>query len=152
MTQRIPADLLRDMVREILMDVVESEVAGRVDSLAGGESVGGRRRETVAIGSQDDLNRAIRRILADAMDPQRRGAIEQGDIAFVLSTATLEQAPRRPAVVEPIHRVDKGAVTEKQVRAAADAGATIVTAHRVVITPLAKDKARSLGVVITRES
>jgi hypothetical protein len=150
MTQRIPADLLRDMVREILMDVVESEVSGRVEGVADGEPKGGHRRETVAIGSQDDLNRAIRRILADATDPQRRGAIERGDVSFVLAAAS--PPPRATEIVEQVHRVEKGAVTERQVRAAAAAGAMIITAKRVVITPLAKDKARSLGVVITRES
>lgn len=148
MTQGIPADLLRDMVREILADVIESEVVGRVE--AGGAAVGGRPRETVTIGSQGDLDRAIRRILADVTDATRREAMERGEIAFVLAASP--QSPTRVAVTEPVHRVEKGAVTERQVRAAAEAGADIITARRVVITPLAKDKARSLGVVIKRES
>jgi hypothetical protein len=139
------------MVREILLDVVDSEVSGRVLGQEGAGVMGGRERgrESVVIASQDDLNRAIRRILVDATDPLRRAAIERGEVAFVLSVPA--QAMGRPAPVEQVHRVEKGAVTERQVRAAAEAGAVIVTAKRVVITPLAKDKARSLGVVITRE-
>jgi hypothetical protein len=147
---RIPADLLRDMVREILLDVVESEVSGRVDCVSDGDVGVGNPREEVSIRSQDDLNRAVRRILADATDPTRRGAIERGDVLFALAAPA--QTPALAAAVEQVHRVETGAVTERQVRAAAEAGAVIMTAKRVVITPLAKDKARSLGVVIKRES
>jgi hypothetical protein len=50
-----------------------------------------------------------------------------------------------------VHRVDKGAVTERAVAAAAAAGARIVVGPRAVLTPLAKDKARSLGVPIEKE-
>jgi hypothetical protein len=149
-TQRIPADLLRDMVREILLDVVESEVGGRTACLAPGEAPGGLPRETVSIGTQEDLNRAIRRILADAVDPVRRGAIERGDISFVLSASP--SFARATPVAEKVLRVAKGAVTERLVCAAAADGAVIITGKRVVLTPLAKDKARSLGVVIKRES
>jgi hypothetical protein len=138
------------MVRDILRDVVEAEVSDRTEQVSGGESGVGRWRETVTIGSQDDLNRAIRRVLVDATDPHRRAAIERGEISFVLSTGSTSAAPTKGA--GPVHRVDKGVVTERHVRAASEAGALIVAARRVVITPLAKDKARSLGVVITRES
>jgi hypothetical protein len=154
MSQRIPPDLLRDMVREILRDVVESEVAAPEGDVVSGRpddgSGGGRWRETVSIASQDDLNRAVRRLLADATDPHRRGAIERGDVAFVLSDVS--PAPAGSSARETVQRVDKGAVTEKHVRAAAESGAVIVMAARVVVTPLAKDKARSLGVVIRRET
>jgi hypothetical protein len=149
MTRHIPADLLRDMVREILLDVVESEVSERAEDRAGGGAASNPREE-VPIGDQNDLNRAIRRILADATDPARRAAIERGEVSFVLATAG--RAPSVAVAVERVHRVEKGAVTERQVRAAAEAGAVIITAKRVVVTPLAKDKARSLGVVIKRES
>ena len=48
-------------------------------------------------------------------------------------------------------RVDRGAVTERIVKQAADAGARLVLAPRAVITPLAREKARALGVEIERE-
>jgi len=49
-----------------------------------------------------------------------------------------------------VHRVDKGAVTERTVAAAAKAGARLVLGPRAVLTPLARDKARVLGVPIER--
>jgi hypothetical protein len=150
MTQRIPPDLLRDMVREILKDVVESEVSTREGDTTGPGPEAGRWRERVPIASQGDLDRAIRRVLVDAIDPQRRGAIERGDITFVLEQA--RTPPVTGAAIESVLRVDKGVVSERQVRAAAEAASVIVAARGIVVTPLAKDKARALGVVIRRES
>ncbi len=149
MTPRVPADLLRDMVREILLDVVETEVSGRVEGPATGDAPDGRRHETVTIGSQDDLDRAIRRILADAVDPAGRGHRARRPLLLL---AMPRSAPMAAVAVEKVLRVEKGAVTERIVRTAAEDGAVIVAAKRVVVTPLAKDKARSLGVAITRES
>ena len=103
----------------------------------------------MTIASQADLDRAVQRILKEAQDPAGRSAIERGDLAFVLvaepSTREMGQAP-------VVHRVEKGAVTERHVRAAAEAGAVIVTARRVVITPLARDRSRSMGVLIRKDS
>ena len=46
--------------------------------------------------------------------------------------------------------MEKGAVTERAVIAAAAAGARLVLGPRAVMTPLARDKARALGVPIER--
>ena len=48
-------------------------------------------------------------------------------------------------------RIEKGAVTERIVREAAEAGARLVLSPRAVITPMARDRARSLGVQIEKE-
>jgi hypothetical protein len=55
------------------------------------------------------------------------------------------------AAASGVVRVDRGAVTERIVKQAADAGARLVLAPRAVITPLAREKARALGVEIERE-
>jgi len=155
MTQRVPPDLLREMVRELLSEVLDDEVSTRTTDhiRLGGEPPSSR--ETVVITSQGELDRAVRRILSDSMDPRLRGAIEHGELSFVLGAPTPPEgggaSPRERSGGGTVHRVDRGAVTEKHVRAAAQAGAVIMTAARVVVTPLAKDKARSLGVVITKE-
>jgi hypothetical protein len=47
--------------------------------------------------------------------------------------------------------VERGAVTERAVAAAAAAGARLVLGPGAVLTPLAKDKARALGVPIDKE-
>ena len=48
-------------------------------------------------------------------------------------------------------RVDRGAVTERMVARAAADGARLVLGPRAVLTPLARDKARTLGVPIEKE-
>jgi hypothetical protein len=47
--------------------------------------------------------------------------------------------------------VEKGAVTERAVIAAAKAGHRLVLGPRAVLTPLARDKARALGVPVEKE-
>ena len=48
-------------------------------------------------------------------------------------------------------RVEAGAVTERAVKEAAKAGARLVLSPRAVLTPMARDRARSLGVEIEKE-
>jgi hypothetical protein len=61
-------------------------------------------------------------------------------------------APAGLAGVTPvIRRVEKGAVTERAVIAAAKAGHRLVLGPRAVLTPLARDKARALGVPVEKE-
>ena len=51
----------------------------------------------------------------------------------------------------PARRVERGAVTEKVVRNAAQAGERLVLGPGAVLTPLARDRARASGVEISRE-
>ena len=48
-------------------------------------------------------------------------------------------------------RIERGAVTERTVKEAAAAGARLVLAPGAVLTPLAREKARALGIEIERE-
>jgi hypothetical protein len=56
----------------------------------------------------------------------------------------------RPAR-ETARRIDSGAVSERIVREAAAAGTRLVLGPRAVLTPMAHDAARSLGVQIEKE-
>jgi hypothetical protein len=49
-------------------------------------------------------------------------------------------------------RIERGAVTERAVVAAAKDGRRIVLGPCAVVTPLARDKARALGVVLEKEA
>jgi len=63
----------------------------------------------------------------------------------------LAVSPRAPAPTSGgVHRVERGAVTERVVNTAAAAGARLQIGPRAVLTPLAKDRARVLGIVIER--
>jgi hypothetical protein len=71
---------------------------------------------------------------------------------------TGEPRARAPRAGEPrggaaltARRVEQGAVTERAVIAAARAGERLVLGPRAVLTPLARDKARALGVPIEKE-
>ena len=104
---------------------------------APGEVIGegaGARVEPVRIDSDAALAAFVQLVLA------RADEIRAGALSFTLGEAT-----------SGVVRVDRGAVTERIVKQAADAGARLVLAPRAVITPLAREKARALGVEIERE-
>jgi hypothetical protein len=101
--------------------------------------------ETVSLRTDADLDAFVKRLLRLFENPQRRDALRAGRLRFRLAAAA------GPGSVQPAHRVDKGAVTEAMVRQAAGAGARLVLGRRAVLTPLARDRARSAGVEIERE-
>lgn len=102
----------------------------------------------VRLDTEAELHQFALRILRLADNPKMRRDLVAGRIRFRLADETSGQAA---ATARPEHRVDKGAVTERAVAAAASAGARLVLGPRAVLTPLAKDKARALGVPIERE-
>jgi hypothetical protein len=75
-----------------------------------------------------------------------RAAILSGRVRFRLGGAPAEAAPGAQTI-----RVESGAVTERAVKEAARAGARLVLSPRAVLTPTARDSARSLGVEIEKE-
>ena len=96
--------------------------------------------ERIVIGGDDDLNRFARDLLARP----DRDAILAGRVRFTLG-------PGGPAAGGAT-RIERGAVTERAVAAAAKGGGRLVLGPRAVLTPLAREKARALGVDIERES
>ena len=78
--------------------------------------------------------------------PAERAAILSGKTRFRLAAGAAESAPA-PGTI----RVESGAVTERTVKEAAKAGARLVLSPRAVLTPTARDSARSLGVEIEKE-
>ena len=136
-------DLLRQMVRQVLADVVPQTMA---------LAPAGSPTEVVNINSDAELNAFARRV-ATATQAER-DAIVAGTRSFRLAVSTVSHvAPASTSVVsDAIVRVEKGAVTEKHVREAADSGAILVLGKRAVMTPLARDRARAAGVKITKET
>ena len=141
------SDLLRQLVREVLSEVVPQAMASaavpRAESLAVTST-----REVVRIASDDDLQSFARRIAlaSDAV----RAAVVAGDTTFgLVRDASVVSAPVLGAA--SVVRIDRGAVTERHVRAAASAGSSIHLGRKAVLTPLARDRARADGVEITKE-
>ena len=109
---------------------------------APGEVIGNgasARTEVVRIESDADLAGFVRTVL-DHSD-----AIRAGRLRFTLEGGATGAA--NPAVV----RVARGAVTERTVKKAADAGGRLVLGAGAVLTPLAREKARALRIDIERE-
>jgi hypothetical protein len=164
----IDREAIRAMVRQVLRDALPEAVRERIASEAAKAAVSvlpaqkkgepgshsadseTSKVEEVAITTDAELAAFVRRVLALAQDAKRREALESGRLKFRLKRARKspegDAAPRGGS-----ERIDKGIVTEKKVMAAAKTGKKLVVGKGVVLTPLARDKARQLGVQIERE-
>ena len=139
----LSTDQLRAEVRAVLRDVLPT-LPGAAAAARGDDA-------DVVLRTDDDLDAFVRRVAGLCADPEQRAALQEGRRRFRL----VASADRRPALVsEPaasVVRVDRGAVTERLITKAAADGARVVVGHRAVLTPLARDRARSLGVTIEKE-
>ncbi len=117
----------------------------------GGEVIGAGARasdtEYVAIDSDADLERFVHALLARFEHPGDREAIRAGRLRFALRRAGAPGAPDSGGTV----LVERGAVTERTVEKAAKAGARLVLGAKAVPTPLARERARALGIEFERE-
>ena len=142
------SDELRAAVRAVLRDVLPAESAH-------GATHGSEPLEHVTIRSDGDLDALVRRVAALCEDPSRRAALKDGRHGFRLvggaSGAARPAARGAPPATSGVVRIDRGAVTERTVAKAAADGARLVCGPKAVLTPLARDKARVLGVEIERE-
>ncbi|MDX6545320.1 MAG: hypothetical protein QOG02_1094 [Gaiellales bacterium] len=105
--------------------------------------------EHVDLQSNADLDAFVRSLVRRLENPRDRMAILSGRLRFGLSPAAPSGAADAGAL--PALRIEKGAVTERHVREAAEKGARLVLSPRAVLTPMARDRARSLGVEIEKE-
>lgn len=131
---------LRAAVRAVLREVLPAGIADP-----------GVGTDEVVIGTAADLTAFVRRVAAMCEDPEQRAAFQEGRHGFRLAGTspgleTVGAQPPRPAV-----RVERGAVTERTVQKAAAQGTRLVLGRAAVLTPLARDKARTLGVEIEKE-
>jgi hypothetical protein len=122
----------------------------------------------VRLATDEDLHEFVLRVLRLADNSKRRRDLLAGRLRFTLAPGA--PAPSRAPAGLPVptglpggtgqrpdhgaapgQRIDKGAVTERAVQAAASAGVRLVLGPRAVLTPLARDRARALGVPIEKE-
>jgi len=87
----------------------------------------------------------VLRVLRLGDNPKVRRDLISGRSRFILAEPPADTAD------QAVHRVGKGAVTERTVTEAAKANARLVLGPRAVLTPLARDRARALGVPIEKE-
>jgi hypothetical protein len=121
---------------------------------AGEESLGvavdravtGATVAAVTVRNDADLQQLVARVLALADNPKHRADLRSGRLRFCLAV------PAPSGSTPTLRYVEKGAVTEGQVKDAARSGVGLRLGRRAVLTPLARDKARALGVVVEREA
>jgi hypothetical protein len=118
--------------------------AAELDAVPDGVTV-----ERVALRSDADLDAFVRALVRRLESSHERIAILSGKVRFELDAEPVARAAGTPAA--PAMRIESGAVTERTVKEAAKAGARLVLSPRAVLTPMARDRARSLGVEIQKE-
>ena len=150
-------DELRALVREVIQDVLPKGLPVT---------------ETVNLSTDQDLAAFVNRLLD--LDPDQREELRSGRKRFRLAAPPAPPALPAPSVPAaagragpvsagsgngaeragestPVRRIERGAVTEAVIRAAARAGERLVLGRAAVLTPLARDRARASGVPIEKE-
>jgi hypothetical protein len=199
------ADALRELVREVLRDVLPALAAGNgspavatspvsapapatrpapatpptsdpAPSVSAGtpraagpagitdgayETPAGVKLQAVRVATDEELHAFVLQVVRLADNPKRRRDLLAGRLRFTLGDAGSGAVPHPPAPANgrssqiaasgADQRIERGAVTERAVQAAADSGARLVLGPRAVLTPLARDRARALGVPIEKE-
>ena len=139
---------LRALVREVIRDVLPQGLAVT---------------ETVNLSTDEDLAAFVKRLLD--LDPGQREELRSGRKRFRLASPQAPSVPagagqsgagsingaERAGPSAPVRRIERGAVTEAVVTAAALAGERLVLGRGAVLTPLARDRARASGVPIEKE-
>lgn len=110
---------------------------------------------SVSVADDVELADFVASILELAEQPANVVRMRAGLLRFTLSGARIAVGnegaiPRRASVLAGTLRIEKGAVTERVVQQAAHANSRLVLGAKAVITPLAQECARKLGVEIER--
>ena len=146
----IDKSLLRDLVKSV---IAEEVAAIRKPKAA---SAPATAEERIAIATDADLIGFARRVLSLAGDPAKAKEIAAGRYPFRLdrpTQAAAAPAPRATPATQPTaqsHRIDSGVVTESTLNKLPRGLSQLLLGPGVTITPLAKDRARALGLTFER--
>ena len=146
----------RNLIRELVKSVIAEEVAAiRKPKAAHAPTTA---EERVAVANDADLIGFARRVLSLAGDPAKAKEIAAGRYPFRLdrpTQATAAPTPRAtptPTAPPPAqsHRIDSGVVTESTLNKLPRGLSRLLLGAGVTVTPLAKDRARALGLTFER--
>lgn len=148
-------DQLRTLVREVVRDAVSDILPAPSSAAPVAQQIGVQptgplaadektRTDTVRIATDQDLDAFVRQLLRLFENPKTRADLRAGRLIFRL-------AGNGGAAQPATHRIDSGAVTERHVADMAASGGVLILGRRAVLTPLAREKARALGITIEKE-
>ena len=142
---------LRALVREVVRDAVAELVPPPTVANHNGVQPTGplsadekTRVDTVRIATDTDLDGFVRQLLRLFENPKTRADLRNGRLSFRLAGAPASSSAAS-------HRIDSGAVTERHIVDVAASGGGLILGRKAVLTPLAREKARALGVSIQKE-
>jgi hypothetical protein len=143
----IDKSLLRDLVKSVIAEEVAAiRKPGTAPAPASSE-------ERVTIANDGDLVAFARRVLSLAGDPAKAKAIATGRYPFHLARTAAQHTPAPSQPIVPVaqyHRIDSGVVTESTLNKLPRGLSRLLLGPNVTVTPLAKDRARALGLTFER--
>jgi len=155
MNERPDSQALRRMVREVLREVLPAGLNAGAPGAPGAERV-----ETVSIRNDAELAIFVGRLLDLCADRETREALRGGRYRFRLDANRGTGVPAAEMARDgelaggrhddAVQRFERGVLSEARVVKFAQSAQRIVVNQRVVVTPLARDKARQLGVKLER--
>jgi len=178
MSAQVSHDEIRHMVRELLRDAVagggaeaappeetpaaparSAEIGGLSErvraALASGGGGGGIEIE---IASDSDLNAFAQQVALCALERDLLGAIASNRVRFRLAGGGGPEAVTAKQAVDPVAPVkdgdayhwEQGLLNETKITEIARTHAKLMLGRRALLTPLAWDRARSLGLQVVR--
>jgi hypothetical protein len=144
----------KSVLRDLVKSVIAEEVAAIRKPGQNTSTPEARATESVRITGDADLVAFARKVLSLAGDPAKAKEIAAGRYPFRLEappqpTAAPASTPK-PTPSQQSLRVERGVVTETMLNKLPRGTARLVLAPGVTVTPLAKDRARALGLTFER--
>jgi len=134
-------------LRALIRDVIAAEIAAVKRDAA--PAAKGAPEHRVRIAGDADLAAFAKQVLSLANDPATRAAIANGSYRFALEGGT-SHAPTASPATGGSARIEKGVVTETALLKLPKGTKRLQIGAGVNVTPLARDKASSLGITIER--
>ena len=154
--------VVRSMIRELLPEIAKLKThgtpaaAGTANALGDQISALARRQGggtvKVRIANDEDL-RSFAAVLITCPDPVAQAAVLEGKVKLELigETATATQPHSGTTTQGTTVEIAEGVVSETRVGELAKQGATLVLGRKAVLTPLARDKARTSRLRVIRK-
>ena len=144
------SEVLRQTIRDLLHEELQKIRQQASESSARQERV---TEEMVAINSDQDLSRFVRRVLALSSESSGRADIESGRHLFRLDMRDRDAKQSNQTTVSSgstVLQIEKGMITEKQAMQFPEDVQVIQISKGVQLTPLANDVIRRSGKKIER--